>query len=65
LNFLFKYLGEETENFTFSDITYVVEQTAREVANQNKGFIDLNDLTKVVSRNHAQLTDEKIRSYMR
>ncbi|NLA50510.1 MAG: ATP-binding protein [Bacteroidales bacterium] len=59
------YLGEETENFTFSEITYVVDQAAREVANQKKDFIDLNDIMKVVTRTHAQLTDEKIRSYMR
>lgn len=59
------YLGEETENFTFSEITYVVEQAAREAADQNKSYIDLNDIMKVVTKTPVQLTDENLRSYLR
>jgi len=57
------YLGDETEYFTFSEINYVVEQAARDVAYVNKTHIDLNDLMKIVTRHTPELNEVKIQSY--
>ncbi len=54
------YIGEETENYTFAEIQYMVEETARIVAGAKKQFIDLNDLMKVIMQNPPELTDEKL-----
>ena len=58
------FLGEETENFTFSEIKFIVEQTAREASYVKKEFIDLNDLMKVVSKHKPELDDRKIQFYL-
>lgn len=58
------YLGEETENYTFSEISFVVEQASREVALKKKDYIDLNDLMKVITKKPAELTENKIRAYL-
>jgi transitional endoplasmic reticulum ATPase len=57
------YLGEETENYTFAEIRFIVEQTARQVASAKKPFIDLNDLMKTVLENPPQFSDVKMREY--
>lgn len=58
------YLGEETENYTFSEISFVVEQASREVAHKKKDYIDLNDMMKVITKKPAELTENKIRAYL-
>lgn len=57
------YIGEETENFTFAEINFVVEQTARDVSQKGKDFIDLNDLMKVIVANPPEFDDLKLKSY--
>ena len=57
------YIGEETENFTFAEINFVVEQTARDVSQKGKDFIDLNDLMKVIVANPPEFDDLKLQSY--
>ena len=49
------YLGEETENYTFAEIQFVVDEAARIVAGEKKQFIDLNDLMKVIMQNPCQI----------
>jgi transitional endoplasmic reticulum ATPase len=58
------FVGEETEYYTFAEINYIVEQTAREATIQQKAFIDLNDLMKVIVANPPELNERKIRSYL-
>ena len=58
------YIGEETENYTFSEIQFVVEEVARIVAFENKSLIDLNDLMKVIVNNPPEFTDEKLQQYV-
>lgn len=57
------YLGEETENYTFSEIKFIVDETARSVAQLEKAHIDLNDLMRVVKANPPELTGDTIRKY--
>jgi transitional endoplasmic reticulum ATPase len=57
------YLGEETESFTFAEIQFVVEETARIVAAAKKQFIDLNDLMKVILSNPPEFTDSILQQY--
>jgi transitional endoplasmic reticulum ATPase len=45
------FIGEETENYTFAEIEYIVQQAARNVASQGSPVITLNDLMKVVVQN--------------
>lgn len=57
------YVGEETENYTFAEIQFVVDETARIVAGAKKQFIDLNDLMKVIMHNPPEFTDMKLQQY--
>lgn len=57
------YLGEETENYTFAEIQFIVDETARIVASQRKNQIELNDLMKVVVKNPPEFNDEKLQGY--
>lgn len=57
------YLGEETENYTFAEIQFVVDEAARIVAGVKKQFIDLNDLMKVIMQNPPEFTDSKLLKY--
>ena len=57
------YLGEETENYTFAEIQFIVEETSRIVASQRKNIIELNDIMKVVVKNPPEFTDEKLQQY--
>jgi len=57
------YVGEETENYTFAEIQYVVDETARMVAASKKQFIDLNDLMKVIMQNPPELDEVKLQKY--
>jgi transitional endoplasmic reticulum ATPase len=59
------YLGEETEHYTFAEIRFVVEQTARQVASAKKPFINLNDLMKTVLENPPQFSDVARQEYGR
>lgn len=58
------YIGEETDNYTFAEINFIVEQTAREVSHRGKDFIDLNDLMKVIVAYPPEFDDLKIQSYL-
>lgn len=57
------YVGEETENYTFSEINFIVEQTAREVSHKKKELIDLNDLMKVIISHPPEFSDLKLQSF--
>lgn len=57
------YVGEETENYTFAEIQYVVDETARLVAASKKQVIDLNDLMKVIMQNPPEFDDSKLQKY--
>jgi transitional endoplasmic reticulum ATPase len=57
------YLGEETENYTFAEIQFIVDETARNAASQKKTLIDLNDIMKVIVNNPPEFTDEKLQQY--
>jgi len=57
------YIGEETENYTFAEILFVVEETARIVAGSKKQFIDLNDLMRVIMSNPPEFNDNKLQQY--
>ncbi len=57
------YVGEETENFTFAEIRFIVEQTARQVASVRKSFTDLNDLMKTVLENPPRFSRVAIQEY--
>jgi transitional endoplasmic reticulum ATPase len=57
------YLGEETENYTFAEIQFIVDETARIAASQKKNLIDLNDIMKVIVNNPPEFTDEKLQQY--
>lgn len=57
------YIGEESVNYTFAEIQFVVDETARIVASQKKTLIDLNDIMKVIVNNPPEFTDEKLQQY--
>jgi transitional endoplasmic reticulum ATPase len=57
------YIGEETENYTFAEIQFIVEETARIVASHKKTLIDLNDIMKVIVSNPPEFTVEKLQQY--
>jgi len=57
------YLGEETENYTFAEIRFIVDQAARNAGAAKKQVIDLNDLMKVVMQNPPEFTDMKLQQY--
>jgi len=57
------YIGEETENYTFAEITFIVKQTAREVSQKRKEAIDLNDLMKVIVNHPPELNELKLQTY--
>jgi transitional endoplasmic reticulum ATPase len=58
------YLGEETENYTFAELQFLVDETTRIVASQRKNIIELNDLMKVVIQNPPEFTNEKLLQYL-
>jgi transitional endoplasmic reticulum ATPase len=59
------YVGEETENYTFAEIEFVVEEATRLAVSQKKSIVDLNDLMKIILSNPPELTDEKLQKYLR
>ncbi|MBT3385978.1 MAG: ATP-binding protein [Prolixibacteraceae bacterium] len=57
------YIAEETENYTFAEIQFVVEETARIVVSKKKTMIDLNELMKVILDNPPELSEKKLLSF--
>ena len=57
------YIGEETDNYTFAEINFIVEQTSRDVSQKGKDYIDLNDIMKVIVANPPEFDDLKLQSY--
>jgi len=58
------YLLEETENYTFAEIKYIVDEAKRLALEQSKP-IDLNFLMKAVIENPPSLTSKELEKYLK